>query len=177
MHRLPKSARTALVSAALALAAWFGVICPAPVALADQFIPIGGGWKTCINDRFGMRLDYPADVFAPGPPPRNADGQAFASPDASLQIFATHNVLNETPISMKRDMVGMKDYENVTCSPSGNTWLVLSGYRDDTILCEKYFFTDGVISGFAIEFPAANKPFYAPIVERTENSFRAGHAD
>lgn len=176
MQKMLRLARVALTAAALAVVAYAGTAVP-QAALADQFIPIGGGWQTYVNDRFGMRFDYPADVFAPGPPPQNGDGQAFASPDASLQVFATHNVLDETPASMKRDMVGMKDYENVTYSPSGNTWLVLSGYRGEAIFYEKYFFTGGVISAFAIEFPAASKPFYAPIIERIENSFRAGHAD
>ncbi len=54
---------------------------------------------------------------------------------------------------------------------------LLSGYRGSRIFYEKYLFGDGVISAFAMEFPAAEKPVYSPIVERIENSFRAGHSD
>ncbi len=146
-------------------------------ALADQFLPAGGGWQTYINDRFGMRFVYPADIFTPEPPPENGGGRSFVSPDASLQIFATHNMFDETPASMKREMVGMPEYAQVTYSPSGDTWLVLSGFRGDRIFYEKYFFRDSVISAFMAEFPTDRKPFYAPIVERIEDSFRAGRSD
>lgn len=146
-------------------------------ALADLFLPVGDGWQTYINDRFGMRFDYPADVFSPGPPPENGDGRAFSSPDAVLLIYASHNVLGDTPASMKQQMVSLPEYQDVTYSPSGDNWLVLSGYRGDTIFYEKYFFRDGVVSGFSMEFPSARKPFYAPIIERMEDSFRAGHSD
>jgi len=155
-----------------------GVALPLPgVARADQIIRIGQGWQTYINSRFGMRFDYPSDVFQALQPPQNGDGQSFATTDASLQIFATHNTLDETPGSMKRDMVGMEAYEHVTYSPSGRTWLVLSGYRGDRIFYEKYFFNDGVIFAFALEFPTERKPYYAPIIERIEDSFRAGRSD
>jgi hypothetical protein len=158
------------IAAALVALAGIGL---SPAAYADSFIPIGNGWQTYVNDRFGMSFDYPADVFSPLEEPQNGDGRSFASSDATLQIFGTHNRLNDSPASMKREMVGMQDYEEVTYSPSGDTWLVLSGYRGDRIFYEKYFFRDGVISAFAMEFPAGRKPYYAPIIERIEDSFRA----
>ena len=34
-------------------------------ASADQFLPASGGWRTYINDRYGMRFYYPADIFSP----------------------------------------------------------------------------------------------------------------
>ena len=74
-------------------------------------------------------------------------------------------------------MATTEGYENVTYSPQGETWLVVSGYRGELIFYEKYFFKDGVISAFGIDFPKDEKPFYAPIVERIENSFKAGHSD
>lgn len=154
-----------------------GIVPTTGAARADEFIPLGGGWQSYVNDRFGMSFDFPADVFTPLEPPQNGDGRSFASPDASLQIFATHNTLGETPRSMKRDMVGLEDYQEVTYSPSGDTWLVLSGFRGDRIFYEKYFFRDDVVSAFAIEFPRERKPFYSPIIERMEDSFRAGHSD
>jgi hypothetical protein len=144
----------------------------------DTFVPLGDGWQTYVNSRFGVRFDYPADVFSPMEPPENGGGRTFTTADATLMIFAAHNTLDETPASMRREMVGSKDYENVTYSPSGDTWLVLSGFRGtDTIFYEKYFFRDGIISAFGMEFPTARKPFYAPIIERIEDSFQAGRSD
>jgi hypothetical protein len=153
-----------------------GMVASSFAAAQDAFIPLRSGWHTYVNSRFGMSFDYPSDIFTPAEPAENGDGQTFESSDATLQIFATHNALNDSPSSMKREMVGMTDYENVTYSPSGDTWLVLSGFRGDRIFYEKYFFRRGVISAFAIEFPAGRKPHYAPIIERIEDSFRPGSA-
>ncbi len=147
------------------------------VAHADQFLPGAGGWRTYVNDRYGMRFDYPADIFTPEAPPQNGDGQAFTAKDASLEIWASHNVDGETPVSFRTHLTGTQGYENVTYSPSGETWLVVSGFRGNDIFYEKYFFRDGVISAFGIDFPKEQKPFYSPIVERIENSFKAGHSD
>ncbi len=168
--RVLLAARAFLPALAL-LALLFGA------AHADQFIPLAGGWQTYLNDRFGVRFDYPADVFKPEQPPMNGDGQTFTGRDATLEIYAFHNTDAETPVSLKKRMNGTEGYENVTYSPSGKTWLVLSGFRGDHIFYEKYMFKDGVISAFGVDFPKEQKPFYSPIVERIENSFRAGHSD
>ena len=149
----------------------------ASAALADQFLPARDGWQTYVNDRYGMRFDYPADSFEPQAPPENGDGRTFNAGEATLQIFAFQNIDDETPASLKRRLVGSEGYEDVTYSPRGETWLVLSGFRGDRIFYEKYFFNGGVISAFGMEFPADEKPFYAPIIERIEDSFRAGRLD
>ena len=69
---------------------------------------------------------------------------------------------------------GGQGYTEVTYSPSGDNWLVMSGIRGDSIFYEKYFFRGDVVHAFGMEFPSAAKPRYAPIVERIENSFGAG---
>jgi hypothetical protein len=149
----------------------------ASAALADQFLPASGGWQTYLNDRFGMRFDFPANVFAPQPAPENGDGRSFRSEDGTLQIVAFHNIDDQTPASFKRQLLQGDGYEGLTYSPSGETWFVLSGFRGDNIFYEKYLFNDDVVSVFGIEFPTAQKPFYAPMIERIEDSFEAGHSD
>jgi len=145
-------------------------------AMADQLVPLGDGWETYVNDRFGMQFDIPAD-FQPGRPPENGDGRSFDKGDASIYIFASHNIEGDTPASFKRKLIGTKSYERVTYSPSGDGWLVISGFRGNRIFYEKYFFRDDVISAFGMDFPKQEKPRYAPVIERIENSFRAGRAD
>ena len=84
---------------------------------------------------------------------------------------------DDTPKSLLKRMNGTEGYENVTYSPSGKTWLVLSGFRGNHIFYEKYMFKDGVISAFGVDFPKERKPFFSPIIERIEDSFRPGHSD
>lgn len=156
-----------------ALAALFAFAGP---ALADQFLPRGGGWQTYVNDRFGMRFDLPAD-FQALPPPMNGDGRTFQKDEATIYIFAAHNTGNDTPASFKKQLIGTDGYENVTYSPSGETWLVISGFRGPKIFYEKYFFRAGVISAFGMDFPKEQKPRYAPMIEKIEDSFKAGRSD
>jgi len=173
------SVRSGLVAGAAraSLAALAALVMLVGAAHADKFIDRGDGWQTYINERFFMRFDYPANIFAPQEPPQNGGGRTFLADDAELIIYALHNIDNETPASFKRRMAETEGYENVTYSPSGKTWLVLSGFRGDHIFYEKYMFKDGVISAFGIDFPKEQKPLYAPIVERIENSFEPGHSD
>lgn len=146
-----------------------------PVVAEDQFLPNRGGWQTYENGRFGMRLEFPADVFSAQPPPQHGDGRTFRSADATLQVFAFQTSDGDNPESLKQELVGADGYDNVTYSPTGGDWLVLSGFRDTMIFYEKYFFRGGAISAFGMEFPADRKPFYAPIVERIEDSFRSAN--
>jgi hypothetical protein len=145
-------------------------------ALADQLLPLGNGWQTYVNDRFGMQFDVPAD-FQPAAPPENGDGRSFEKGDASIYIFASHNTQGDTPKSFKKQLIGTQGYEKVTYSPSGGTWLVISGFRGTRIFYENYFFHDGVISAFVMDFPKEKKPLYAPVIEHIEDSFKAGRAD
>jgi hypothetical protein len=157
-----------------ALAVAPGVFGASEAAAADQFEPVGDGWELYVNERYGTRLAFPAAVFTPGAAPENGDGRRFTSPDATLEIYAWDNLDRETAASMKRRLIGSEGYTDVTYSPSGRDWLVLSGHRGDNIFYEKYFFRGDVVHGFGIEFPAGAKPRYAPMVERIEDSFRAG---
>jgi hypothetical protein len=145
-------------------------------AAADQLVPRGDGWQTYVNDRFGMQFDIPGD-FQPAAPPENRDGRSFEKGNASIYIFASHNVDGDTPAAFKRKLIGTKEYEDVTYSPAGDSWLVVSGFRGERIFYEKYFFRGGVISAFGMDFPKEDKPRYAPVIERIEDSFKAGRSD
>ncbi len=142
-------------------------------ALADRFEDLGDGWQGYVNERFGTRLVFPT-IFAPAEAPEAGDGRRFHSEDATLEVYAWENVDGESAASLKRRLIGTSGYDDVTYSPSGRTWLVISGYRGDNIFYEKYFFRGGEIHGFGMEFPTEEKPRYAPIVEEIEDSFRAG---
>ena len=173
--RLPSRWPCGLLGPAVALVALVGV--SLDDARADRFEPAGGGWERYVNERFGTSLEFPADIFTPAEAPANGDGRRMQSEDATLEIYTWHNADGETAASLKRRLVGTEGYENVTYSPSGASWLVISGYRGDNIFYEKYFFQNDMVSGFGMEFPKAAKPRYAPIVERVEDSFRAGRSD
>jgi len=148
-------------------------VCGSP-AIADRLVPRGDGWQTYVNDHFGMQFDIPAD-FRPAAPPEDGGGRSFDKGNALIYIFASQNTDGDTPASFQRQMAGTQGYEHVTYSPAGQSWLVISGFRGDRIFYEKYFFRDGLISAFGMDFPKEDKPLYAPVIERIEDSFKAGN--
>ena len=169
--------RPLLACGLLALMFSVGVV-PGPQATGvasaeDTIVSAGDGWATYVNERYGTSLTYPAD-FQPAPPPENGDGRRFTTDDATLEVYAWENVDGETAQSLKRRLIGSDGYEEVTYSPVGRSWLVISGYRGGNIFYEKYFFRGDTVHGFGMEFPESEKPYYAPIVEDIEDSFRAG---
>ena len=143
-------------------------------AFADQFVVLVDGWKTYVNDRYGESFDYPAKIFTPDTPPENGDGQSFEAGAATLKIFAYYNIDNSTPSSIRQQTVGSEGYSNVTYSPTGKDWLVLSGLRGTDIFYEKYAFRSDVISVFTLEYPSTEKDLYDPDFEAHREKLSAG---
>lgn len=166
MTRMPMLLRTVVALAVSTLTA-------AGAAHADSFLRHGDGWQTYINTRYGTRLDFPADLFAPGIPPENGDGLQFRSPNASFEVYAFQNMEGDTAQTLRERLLGREGYTNVTYSPSGYNWFVLSGVRGHAIFYEKYLFRDAIVHAFGMEYPGDSKARYAPILERMEDSFRA----
>jgi hypothetical protein len=145
-------------------------------------------WTDYRNEKFGYSLLYPADIFAPAPAqstqsarlPDHADegGRSFRSHDgrARLVVLATPNS-DFTPEEYRETILKeFKGYDRVTYGPKGKTWFVLSGFRDNDIYYQKVMFScaNKIINALSISFPAAEKPLYAPLVERMEDNFKPG---
>ena len=54
----------------------------------------GADWRSYVNSRFGVLVEYPAWFTKRDPPPENGDGQVFrtASGDSSLRVYGSYNV-------------------------------------------------------------------------------------
>jgi hypothetical protein len=159
--------------AALLMAVLVGplLVAPAPEAAAET-------WKLYVNARYGTAAEYPADRFRPGRPPDNGDGQAFTAADgAELRIFAHWNIDGDAPADYETFLrSGDSDYTDVTYRATGTNWLVLSGYRGDSIFYEKYIFTKGknaAVHGLTVTYRRDAKAVYDPIVARMARSLRA----
>lgn len=140
------------------------------------------GWRTYLNERFGSRIEYPASIFSPEPPPENGDGRRFKSRDAEFTISAGYNVIPDTLQSLENslrhpDPGSPADFANVTYRLSKGDVLVLSGFRADKVYYDKFVFTRDheTIHHFAITYPATAKSIYDPIVERMSKSM--GYAE
>lgn len=151
-------------------------------AWAVPSLPPASDWAVYENQRFGYRLAYPGTWFQTGPVSANGDGRAFTSRDgaARVVVFGAHNSEGLSLRDYRETLLSdYGDYGDLTYSPVGNTWFVLSGYQGDRIYYQKVMFSCGgrIINALSISFPESEKPAYSPIIEGIEDRFRTGQGE
>jgi hypothetical protein len=136
----------------------------------------GGDWSGYENERFGFRLEYPADLFRVERTTEAGDGRVFVARDGQARLLVGA-LSNQDQHSAKsyQDYLVRTSYANytITYRPLGDDWLVLSGEADGTIFYEKAILSCGgeLISSFALLYPAAERDTFEPILARIANSF------
>jgi hypothetical protein len=158
----------------------FAVLVSAMPAQAREPAVDAAGWSAYRNERFGFSFRYPADIFAPERASAAGDGQIFSgvSGHGRLLVGAFLNSDRHTPKAYQQ-FVAKQSWSKyqVTYSPRGENWFVLSGEGNDgETFYEKVMFSCGgsVINSFALIYPTARRATFDPIVEGIENSFRPG---
>lgn len=153
------------------------------VALAIVFGAITGGaraapqdWTEYRNERYGMSLEYPADLFVVERQTEAGDGQVFVATegDARLLVGGLVNQGGYTAASYQ-DYIARRSYGDYKLGYRrlGQTWFVLSGEGNGRIFYEKVMFTCGgrLINSFAMIYPIDKRHIFDPIVERVEDTF------
>ncbi len=137
------------------------------------------GWTGFRNERFGLALRYPAEVFVAQRSSEAGDGDLFETPDRKgrLLVGAFENTDDFTPKTYQT-FVRRQSYPGlrVDYAPVGQSWAVLSGTIGQTMVYEKIMVSCGgnVINSFALTYPIVDREFYDPIVEAIEDTFRPG---
>ena len=138
------------------------------------------GWTGFRNERFGLGLRYPAQVFVSQRSSEMGDGDLFETADQKgrLLIGAVENNDRFTPKGYQ-SFIRRQSYPGlrVDYAPVGQNWAVLSGTFGQTMVYEKIMFSCGgnVINSFAITYPIVERQFYDPLIESIEDSFRPGN--
>jgi len=139
----------------------------------------GASWQPYRNERFGLSLSYPADVFQIERTSEAGDGVVFVARgvDARLLVGALPNSDRQTPASYQ-EFIARRSYADyqIHYRPRGSNWFVLSGEGNGKIFYEKVMFSCGgrLINSFALMYPADQRHIFDPIVERVEDTFRPG---
>ncbi|MDX8524846.1 hypothetical protein RFM68_10030 [Mesorhizobium sp. MSK_1335] len=132
---------------------------------------------TYVNARFGQSCTFPDEIFNnPMPEPENGDGQQWLSADgASLTCSGINNIDYDTPQGfVDGEKASAEPGYKVTYSKTGKNWVVLSGTKASNIFYERRLFgKDDVIRTVWIEYPAALKAKYDPLVGAITKSLRA----
>ena len=154
------------------------------VALAIVFGAITGGvgaapqdWTEYRNERYGLSLEYPADLFVVERQTEAGDGQVFVATEGDARLLVG-GFLNERGYSAAsyQDYIAHHSYGDYKLGYRrlGQTWFVLSGEGNGRIFYEKVMFTCGgrLINSFAMIYPIDKRHIFDPIVERVEDTFR-----
>ena len=141
----------------------------------------GGSWQPYRNERFGLSLSYPADVFQLERTSGAGDGVVFVArgTDARLLVGALPNSDQQTTASYQ-EFIARKSYADyqIHYRPLKTSWFVLSGEGNGRIFYEKVMFSCSgrLINSFALIYPAEQRHIFDRIVERIERTFRPGNS-
>ncbi len=130
-------------------------------------------WTLYLNARFGTRLLYPADLFGRGVESDNGDGISLRSADgATLAIFGQWNSERETPAQFAARVTPAPAYRQLDYRLVRPSFVILSGFRGNRVYYERYAFggRDRAIHAFVLEYPAARRARYEPIIARMSTS-------
>ncbi len=144
-----------------------------PAYADDEFV--ANRWETYTNTRYGVQVDYPADLFAKDwPPPDNA-GRNFEAPAVHARFFVyTHaNALEQSRDELQEeDVADLGD--PAAKKQSGDDWYQIAARRGDEIIVRRVLLSEGatMVHRLEIAFPPRLAGKFAPIVERMTKSFR-----
>lgn len=142
-------------------------------AVADAAIGVSNAaeWHLYKDQRYGTSTLYPADILSERV--LTASGATFSGAGGSLEISAAPREIYS--VAQLRALIAeTPGYGDTTYSRAGQHWLVVSGFRGSDIFYEKYFVRDGIVEGFALEYPTSARRTFDPVVEKIEDSFRPG---
>lgn len=134
-------------------------------------------WQTYVNDRFGATVEYPGRFSVRDEPPTNGDGQRFHTADrsATLAVYGFLNVENETP---QQVMEGRKladtRYTFVVVRGGAFTLSGLRGERVVYLRCLRSREDRDIWVCADLDYPAAERTGWDPVVARIAKSLRAG---
>lgn len=132
-------------------------------------------YKTYHNQRFGYRIDYPADL-RPQPEPENGDGRRFTSPDGQTVLTAFAGYAAENEGLAKRRKVAREGWQQqhatLTLDQPTRTGYVLSGQVKGRIFYERTVVKNYMLTTFIWEYPAARKAAMDAVIQHTIQSLQ-----
>lgn len=158
-------------------ASWlFLFVCVAALpAMAATVTITPSVWKIYVNTRYGVIVDYPADLFTAEPAPPDNAGRGFeaAAFKARFSIYSHANALDQS-----RDALVAADVQELAAKTvsqmRGADWYQIVGQKNgETVLLRVLLRDDDrMLHRLLIAYPAAMTDAFAPIVARMTKSFR-----
>jgi hypothetical protein len=130
-------------------------------------------WRTYVNPRFGVAVDYPPIFSRKDRPPDNGDGQTFRTQrgEAVLTVFGSYNIDNEKSdrLMAARKQSGVA----YTYERAAKTWFVLSGAKNGQISYTRCNLAGSDVLGcIELEYPSMDAAQWKDVVARLAGSLR-----
>jgi hypothetical protein len=132
-------------------------------------------WERYTNTRYGVVIDYPADLFAIQPPPPDNAGREFiaAAAGARFYIYSHANALDASVEELQtEDVLDIGDAN--AARQAGPGWYQVIAVKEADTILRRVLLTDNgaMIHRLEIAYPTAAAAAFAPVVERMTRSFR-----
>src|SRR5664280_1433938 len=121
------------------------LLAAALVAFAAQAATLGTSrWEQYTNTRYGVMIDYPADLFAIQPPPPDNAGRDFDAPDAKARF---HVYSHANALDLARDELAAEDVldlgDAAAKKESGPDWYQIVAVKDDDTILRRVLLSEG----------------------------------
>jgi hypothetical protein len=135
---------------------------------------VASRWQHYTNTRYGVVIDYPADLFAVQPPPPDNAGRDFtaASAGARFSIYSHANALNASVEELQaEDVLDIGDA--AATKQNGKDWYQVVASKDaDTVVRRVLLSEEGTfVHRLEIAYPKAAAAAFESIVARMAKSF------
>ena len=174
----PKSSTAAAPPKALPTATPPATVATPPAGPATTAIK-ATRWEGYTNTRYGVMIDYPADLFAIQPPPPDNAGRNFTAEKAGARfhIYSHANALNFSVEELQaEDVLDIGDAEAV--KQNGADWYQVVASKEAETIVRRVLLSEGgaTVHRLEIAYPKTAAAAFEPVVARMVKSFRVDPA-
>ena len=174
----PKSSTAAAPPKALPTATPPATVAAPPAGPATTAIK-ASRWEGYTNTRYGVMIDYPADLFAIQPPPPDNAGRNFTAEKAGARfhVYSHANALNFSVEELQaEDVLDIGDAEAV--KQNGADWYQVVASKEAETIVRRVVLSEGgaTVHRLEIAYPKTAAAAFEPIVARMVRSFRVDPA-
>ena len=136
-------------------------------------------WEGYTNTRYGVMIDYPADLFAIQPPPPDNAGRDFTAEKvgARFHVYSHANAMNFSVEELQaEDVLDIGDA--AAMKNNGTDWYQVVVTREAETIVRRVLLSEGgtMIHRLEIAYPKAAAAAFEPAVARMVKSFRVDPA-
>jgi len=132
-------------------------------------------WASYVNNRYGVIVEYPADLFEIQPPPPDNAGRDFTAEKtgARFSVYSHANALDASLQELQaEDVLDIGD--GMAVKNNGADWYQVTATKGADTILRRVLLSEGgsMVHRLEIAYPKAAAPAFGPVVARMIKSFR-----